>query len=85
MPAIAPSGWERSASRAYGIGGRVQITTDGHKAYPEAVEDASGADIDYAMLQKIYGASAENDTRYSPATCIGCDMKVVSAILTQSM
>ncbi|MGA3197386.1 MAG: hypothetical protein ABSD39_20515, partial [Terriglobales bacterium] len=37
-----------------------------------------GADIDYAQLQKIYGAPAENDTRYSPATCIGCDMKIVS-------
>jgi IS1 family transposase len=57
---------------------RVQITTDGHRAYLDAVEDAFGADIDYAMLQKIYGAPAENDTRYSPATCIGCDMKVVS-------
>jgi hypothetical protein len=56
----------------------VQITTDGHKAYLEAVEDAFGADIDYAQLQKIYGAPAENHTRYSPATCIGCDMKTVS-------
>ncbi len=35
-------------------------------------------DCDYAMLQKIYGAVAENETRYSPAKCIGCDMKVVS-------
>lgn len=60
------------------IRNRVQITTDGHRAYLDAVEDAFGADIDYAMLQKIYGAPAENDTRYSPATCIGCDMKVVS-------
>src|SRR6202040_3360017 len=54
------------------------ITTDGHLAYLEALEDAFGADIDYAMLQKIYGAPTENETRYSPATCIGCDMKVVS-------
>jgi len=38
------------------ITGRVQITTDGHKAYLETVEDAFGADIDYAQLQKIYGA-----------------------------
>jgi hypothetical protein len=53
-------------------------TTDGHKGYLEAVENAFGADIDYAMLQKIYGASADSETRYSPATCIGCDMKVVS-------
>ena len=60
------------------IKGRVQVTTDGHKVYPEAVETAFGATCDYAMLQKIYGAPAENDTRYSPATCIGCDMKVVS-------
>jgi IS1 family transposase len=60
------------------IKGRVQVTTDGHKAYLEAVETAFGATCDYAMLQKIYGAPMENDTRYSPATCIGCDMKVVS-------
>ena len=66
---------EDCASR---IRNRVQITTDGHKAYLEAVENAFGADIDYAQLQKIYGASGENETRYSPAKCIGCDMKVVS-------
>jgi hypothetical protein len=60
------------------IRGRVQITTDGHKVYLDAVENAFGADIDYAQLQKIYGAPSENETRYSPATCIGCDMKVVS-------
>jgi hypothetical protein len=66
---------EDCASR---IRNRVQITTDGHRAYLDAVENAFGADIDYAMLQKIYGAPSENDTRYSPATCIGCDMKVVS-------
>jgi IS1 family transposase len=60
------------------IRNRVQITTDGHKAYLEAVESAFGADIDYAQLQKVYGASAENHTRYSPAQCIGCEMKVVS-------
>ena len=66
---------EDCASR---IRNRVQITTDGHKAYMEAVENAFGADIDYAQLQKIYGAVAENETRYSPARCIGCDMKVVS-------
>src|SRR5438552_4001816 len=61
---------EDCASR---IRGRVQITTDGHKSYLEAVEDAFGMDVDYAQLQKIYGASLENETRYSPAVCIGCD------------
>jgi hypothetical protein len=60
------------------IRNRVQITTDGHRAYLDAVENAFGADIDYAQLQKIYGAPSENDTCYSPATCIGCDMKIVS-------
>jgi IS1 family transposase len=61
------------------INGRVQITTDGHKAYLEAVEDAFGADIDYAQLQKIYGAPSDAEMRrYSPAKCIGADQKVVS-------
>jgi IS1 family transposase len=61
------------------ISNRVQITTDGHRAYLEAVENAFGADIDYAMLQKIYGAPSDEETRrYSPAKCIGCDLKVVS-------
>jgi IS1 family transposase len=60
------------------IRNRVQITTDGHKAYLEAVENAFGADVDYAQLHKIFGASLENETRYSPAVCIGCEMKPVS-------
>jgi IS1 family transposase len=60
------------------IVGRPQITTDAHKPYLKAVEEAFGADADYAMLHKVYGASGEPETRYSPATCIGCDMKVVS-------
>src|SRR5947209_9278155 len=61
------------------ISHRVQITTDGHRAYLDAVEEAFGSDIDYAMLQKIYGAPSDEETRrYSPAKCIGCDMKVVS-------
>lgn len=73
-------GWAKEFMRdcASRIRNRVQITTDAHKAYLEAVEDAFGADIDYAQLQKIYGAVNDNETRYSPAKCIGCDMKVVS-------
>ncbi|MFZ3341626.1 MAG: IS1 family transposase [Terriglobales bacterium] len=58
---------------------RIQLTTDGHRVYAEAVEDAFGADIDYAMLVKIYGASSENpESRYSPATCIGCRTGVLN-------
>jgi IS1 family transposase len=52
---------------------RVQITTDGHKAYVEAVEGAFGMDVDYAMLIKLYGNPAQPDTRYSPGVCIGTE------------
>ena len=51
---------------------RIQITTDGHRAYAEAVEGAFGMNVDYAMLIKLYGAPSDRpDTRYSPAQCIG--------------
>ena len=52
---------------------RVQLTSDGHKAYLEAVEGAFRGDVDYAQLVKIYGGSADikSDSRYSPAKCNG--------------
>jgi len=50
---------------------RVQLTTDGHRAYLYAVEDAFGCEIDYAQLQKIYGSPKDAETRYSPAVCMG--------------
>ena len=50
---------------------RVQLTTDGHKAYLEAVEGAFGGDVDYAQLVKIYGEAPDAEKRYSPAACIG--------------
>jgi IS1 family transposase len=53
------------------LANRVQLTSDGHKAYLEAVEGAFGSDIDYAMLVKLYGESPEAEKRYSPAVCIG--------------
>ena len=53
------------------LANRVQLTTDGHKAYLEAVEEAFGADVDYAQLVKLYGAAPEGQRRYSPAECIG--------------
>lgn len=56
---------------------KVQLTTDGHHAYLEAVEDAFGGDIDYAMLIKIYG-KAQEEIRYSPAECVGTEIKVIS-------
>jgi IS1 family transposase len=58
---------------------RIQITTDGHRAYAEAVEGAFGMDVDYAMLIKLYGAPSDQpDTRYSPARCIGIRTGVLS-------
>jgi IS1 family transposase len=53
------------------LANRVQLTSDGHRAYLEADEGAFGADIDYAQLVKIYGAPPEGEKRYSPAECIG--------------
>lgn len=50
---------------------RVQLTTDGHRPYLSAVEHAFGADIDYAMLVKIYGSDVSQEKRYSPAVCTG--------------
>lgn len=54
------------------LANRVQLTSDGHKAYLQAVEDAFGADVDYAQLVKIYGNAPGGATgRYSPAECTG--------------
>jgi IS1 family transposase len=56
------------------LANRVQLTTDGHKAYLSAVEEAFGADIDYSMLIKLYGeppGSPEAARRYSPSECVG--------------
>jgi IS1 family transposase len=58
---------------------RVQLTTDGLAVYLTAVEDAFGADIDYAMLQKIYGVDPDGDQRrYSPPSVRG----VISEVIT---
>jgi len=54
------------------LANRVQLTSDGHKAYLQAVEDAFGADVDYAQLVKLYGNAPGGTTgRYIPAECTG--------------
>jgi IS1 family transposase len=53
------------------LANRVQLTTDGHKAYLRAIENTFGNDIDYAMLVKLYGNAHGPKGRYSPAECIG--------------
>jgi len=60
------------------LANRVQFTTDGHKAYLEAIEGAYGGGVDYAMLHKIYGPDPEAERRYSPQACVGVDVKVIS-------
>ena len=53
------------------LANRVQLTTDGHKAYLEAVEGAFGSDVDFAQLVKLYGPTITAPGRYSPAECTG--------------
>lgn len=60
---------------------RVQLTTDGHKAYIEAVEDAFGPDIDFAQLIKLYGSAGQtkdDQRRYSPAECTGTEKRRIT-------
>jgi IS1 family transposase len=59
------------------LANRVQITTDGHKMYLEAVEKVYGSEIDYAQLIKLYGQEPEGEKRYSPAKCIGANKQVI--------
>ena len=59
------------------LASRVQLTTDGHKPYPEAVEGAFGAGVDYAQLVKVYGQAPEGQRRYSPPECIGAHKNAV--------
>lgn len=81
----------RDASAAYHfmhdlqerLASRVQLTTDGHKAYLSAVEDAFGSQIDYAQLIKIYGNEVgpnqkHAEIRYSPAQCMGARKTVIA-------
>ncbi len=60
------------------LSNRIQLTTDGHKAYLNAVPDAFGSKIDYAMLIKIYGQPAgsnQTERKYSPGECTGFEKK----------
>ena len=83
--------WEvgdRSAETAYRfisdlagrLASRVQLTSDGHKVYVEAIERAFGNDIDYGMLVKQYGSDNRDvgsEVRYSPAMCTGAKKEII--------
>jgi IS1 family transposase len=63
------------------LANRVQLTTDGHKAYLEAVEGAFGDDVDYAMLVKLYGEATGqrgHERKYSPAECTGARKEAIT-------
>ncbi|MBI3047883.1 MAG: IS1 family transposase [Acidobacteria bacterium] len=60
------------------LSGRVQVTSDGLRAYVEAIEGAFGSDVDYTVLQKLYGsAGEEEERRYSPARVRGIHLEVI--------
>jgi IS1 family transposase len=60
------------------LANRVQLTTDGHRPYLQAVDLAFGQSIDYAMLHKIYGAKVEDQRWYSPPVCIGTEARTIT-------
>ena len=72
------------ADLAQRLTNRVQLTTDGHRAYLDAVEGSFGKDIDYAVLVKIYGenkgSAAAPERRYRPAECCGTIKGAVCAV-----
>lgn len=57
---------------------RVQLTSDGHSAYPQAVEAAFGGNVDYAQLIKEYATDRAGEARYSPPKCTGCTERTIS-------
>ena len=56
----------------------MQLTSDGHRPILTAVDNVFGDDVDYAMLQKIYGADLQGEKRYSPAKCIGAEKREIT-------
>jgi IS1 family transposase len=59
---------------------RIQLSTDGHKAYINAVQDAFGDDVDYAQIVKLYGVDPEADHKYSPAKCLGQQVTRITGV-----
>lgn len=60
------------------LDGRCQLTTDGHRVYERAVQDAFGWQVDYAMLVKVYGEPRDTESRYSPCECLGTEIIRIS-------
>jgi IS1 family transposase len=63
------------------VDGRIQLTTDAYGPYTEAVDQAFGGNVDYAMLVKVFGKmGTEEQRRYSPPECVGCKREVKSGM-----
>jgi IS1 family transposase len=60
------------------LANRVQLTSDGHRPYLVAVDTVFGDNVDYAMLQKLYGHEPQGEIRYSPAKCIGARKREIT-------
>jgi len=73
----ADAAWTFMRDLASRLTNRVQLTTDGHRAYLDAVDGAFGTMIDYAMLVKQYGTAPEAEKRYSPSVCLGTERTVI--------
>jgi IS1 family transposase len=74
----ADAAWTFMHDLASRLTNRVQLTTDGHRAYLDAVDSAFPSGIDYAMLVKMYGTPPEGQRRYSPALCLSAETSVIS-------
>jgi IS1 family transposase len=68
----AGTAYEFTTDLASRLANRVQLTTDGHRVYANAVEHAFGSNVDYAMLVKLYGQERDTEATYSPAKVISC-------------
>jgi IS1 family transposase len=77
-PRDAATAYDLMTDLAERITSRVQMTTDGYRAYLDAIEGAFGLDIDYATLHKVYGNDASAETRYSPAKILSSTTEVIT-------
>jgi IS1 family transposase len=73
----AATAWAFIADVKQRLANRVQLTSDGNRVYVDAIDNYFGTEIDYAQLVKVYGQGEEQDTRYSPAKCLGTKRKKV--------
>jgi IS1 family transposase len=70
-------GWAFMADLKKRLANRIQLTTDAHPAYPAAVGLTFGMDIDFAQQKKIFGRDPSDERRYTPAVCLGTEVKVL--------